>query len=677
MARRRYVRGVVAAFSMTMFFMSGVSAGRAATPTYTVAKDQDFHVTHIGPNHDTSCDVFYDLYKPNDASASHQVPAILTTNGFGGSKEDQDGEAALWASHDYEVLSYSGLGFGGSTCLIYADDVDWDGQAASQLVDWLGGAAHPEVLKDAPGDPRIGTWGGSYGGGFQFALAAASTKVDAMVPEITWNDLTYSLLPNDNNPNFVYDYSATAPGVEKFLWSDLFFADGNAQPADAGNTPATIGYSGWTNTNAGPTHAAGAGTPPSPTCPGFPQLVCTENAISTAQGYPTQNIINWLRHASSVSELGGFSGTSGHFPPTMLLQGETDTLFNFGDAIANYNMWKARNRPVKLVFKLGGHSGGDCCGEYNNTDPSKGYLTQLTLNWFDHYLKRDSSISTGPEVEYYKDWVSYPKDGSVSAQVAFGNAPSFPVGNPLTLYLSGGNSMTESGNLVTQLSQVVSGSVTFTNSAPGTSYSDTPEVPQSGPPQPSDPTGQFAAFDTAPLTSNLDVVGVPMADFYLSDANPVSGVDPSLDVVLFGKIYDVDASGNKTLVHRIVSPVRVADLSKPVHINLPGQVYRYAAGHHLEFLLATTDNGYVGSRAQHVLTIAPDKAHPATVTLHVLQSTQAAQTAVPAPTVTAASGGLVNTSTARGWPVIWPATGAVLLVLGLALLGGTVARRRG
>ena len=120
-----------------------------------------------------------------------------------------------------------------------------------------------------------------------------------------------------------------------------------------------------------------------------------------------------------------------------------------------------------------------------------------------------------------------------------------------------------------------------------------------------------------------------MADFYLADANPVNGVNAALDVVLFGKIYDVAPDGTKTLVHRLVSPVRVADLSQPVHINLPGQIHRYAAGHHLQFLLATTDNGYIGSKATHVLTIAPDAAHPATVTLRVLQNATDAANAIP------------------------------------------------
>jgi hypothetical protein len=47
--------------------------------------------------------------------------------------------ARYFATQDYVVLSYSGLGFGGSGCKITLDDPDWDGQAARQLVGFLGG----------------------------------------------------------------------------------------------------------------------------------------------------------------------------------------------------------------------------------------------------------------------------------------------------------------------------------------------------------------------------------------------------------------------------------------------------------------------------------------------------------------------------------------------------------
>src|SRR4051794_18230254 len=41
-----------------------------------------------------SCTIDADLYKPHSASRSARVPAILTTNGFGGSKADQAGLGA-------------------------------------------------------------------------------------------------------------------------------------------------------------------------------------------------------------------------------------------------------------------------------------------------------------------------------------------------------------------------------------------------------------------------------------------------------------------------------------------------------------------------------------------------------------------------------------------------------
>jgi hypothetical protein len=93
----------------------------------------------IGPGGSQHCDIVGDLYRPSDAGPAHLVPAILTTNGFGGSKDDQAGLATYFASQDYAVLSYSGLGFGGSGCKITLDDPDWDGQAARQLVGFLGG----------------------------------------------------------------------------------------------------------------------------------------------------------------------------------------------------------------------------------------------------------------------------------------------------------------------------------------------------------------------------------------------------------------------------------------------------------------------------------------------------------------------------------------------------------
>lgn len=126
-----------------------------APPAKTTVKKTTLHFrVVVGPNNEQTCDVVGDLYRPSAATRANTAPAILTTNGFGGSKDDQAYLGQAGAERGYVVLSYSGLGFGGSGCKISLDDPDWDGKAGSQLVSFLGGAkgvaftdawAHPAV----------------------------------------------------------------------------------------------------------------------------------------------------------------------------------------------------------------------------------------------------------------------------------------------------------------------------------------------------------------------------------------------------------------------------------------------------------------------------------------------------------------------------------------------------
>ncbi|MDX6484113.1 MAG: hypothetical protein QOE95_1884, partial [Gaiellaceae bacterium] len=471
---------------------SAASVSAAGSPyTKTTAM---FHATGLGPTANHSCDIAYDLYVPNSAlNGATPAPAILTTNGFGGSKNDQAGNADLWASNGYVVLSYSGLGFGGSSCPISLDSPEWDGRAASQLVSFL--AAMPEVLKDGANDPRIGTWGGSYGGGFQFALAAVDQRIDAMVPEITWNDLSYSLTPNNNSASLIYN-QYTNPGVPKEEWTSLFFALGQAQPA------MHQGLSGWTDNVDG---QPSTGTF-NPACPGFQQGACTSYATGAAMGYPIKSTVGLLHGVSAQYEY--FENCkAGHYPPTLLAQGQTDTLFLINEAVANYNATRKCGGDAKLVLKLGGHSGPAAAGEYNSTNPSNGYITQVELNWFDHYLK-GTGVSTGPAVEYFKDWVSYDTGGS--AQPAYGSASAWPVGGTQTYYLSGGV-QNSSGTLVSSVGAITPGRVVFASTPGGEAgYSETASFNTSVTfLPPTDPAGTFGSFTSAPLATDLDSVGIP------------------------------------------------------------------------------------------------------------------------------------------------------------------------
>ncbi|MDQ1697889.1 MAG: hypothetical protein QOJ03_3242, partial [Frankiaceae bacterium] len=555
----------------------GASATHAAQLSYTVTA-LTFTVTV--PNESVtggppqSCTIVGDLYRPKSASASHRVPAILTTNGFGGSKGDQAGIGRFGASHGYAVLSYSGLGFGGSGCKISLDDPSYDGVAGRQLVSFLGGktgiaettSGHAVsidyVRRDRRGhdgrhhgfDPRVGMIGGSYGGQIQFAIADVDPRLDTIIPIITWNDLSYSLAPNNTGLTHGVTYRDDAPGTEKFDWVSLFFGLGIVDGVEGANVD--------------PARNVG--------CPNFLTEACAAKVELDAGGFATQDVIDFARHASVTSYLKHIR------IPTLLAQGQADTLFNLNEAAATYRALERQGTPVKMIWQSWGHSHGSAAkGEWSgDTNALSTYEGKRFFAWFDHYLK-GKAVGTGPAFAYYRDWV--PFNGSGPDTVQYGHAPGFPVGRRHRLFLSGNNA------LVHMRSAVHAGSASYSNVGGGapTSYSETSEfqgnqIPDENTP-PTDAPGTFVAWKSKPLTAELDVVGIPTAHLHLSAPTTASAA-ATTQLLLFAKIYDVGPGGNVDLVHRLVAPTRVFDASKPVTVTLPGIVHRFRRGHRIELV---------------------------------------------------------------------------------------------
>ena len=160
--RRIAGAGLAAALAVAGLAVTDSAPASARVAKYTVTT---LHfLVHVGPKGAQSCDIVGQLYLPRSASRSSES-LDLTTNGFGGSDADQAPFAQKEAALGYAVLSYSGLGFGGSGCKITLDDPTYDGVAARQLVTYLGGgpriaftdAAHTTpapVLNDIVHDAR-------------------------------------------------------------------------------------------------------------------------------------------------------------------------------------------------------------------------------------------------------------------------------------------------------------------------------------------------------------------------------------------------------------------------------------------------------------------------------------------------------------------------------------------
>ncbi|MGN6302026.1 MAG: CocE/NonD family hydrolase [Angustibacter sp.] len=593
---------------------AGPPAASAATglDAVTTVPDLTFTVA-TGPDGATPCTIDADLYLPASASATNRVPAILTTNGFGGSKADQAGLGRAFAQRGYAVLSYTGLGFPDSGCKITLDDPAYDGRAASQLISFLGGTGTatkdgapytmPDVIvHDAtdhagvahPDDPRVGMVGGSYGGQIQFATAKVDKRLDAIVPIITWNDLQYSLAPNNTSLTGV---TPSVPGTEKIGWTSLFFGVGIAD----GVQGATID----------PSRDVG--------CPNFRTEACHAKVQLDTFGYPDDATVA-LTNQVSV----------GHYLddvviPTFLLQGEKDTLFNLQEAVATYRGLRARGVPVKMVWQSWGHSGSTPApGELdlNGGDIEGTYLGQRIKDWFDHYLK-DSTVSTGATFAYFRDWVDY----SGNARPAFAETGRYPaVSKPTPLYLSGGDGLGSSGGaLVASTGAVRPGTTSWSNPGGGAaaSYSETSALQGSAVPDaitpPYDTPGTFGAWTTAPLDADTDLVGMPTLDVRLSSpvVAAVQSTGPASQLLVFAKLYDVAPDGSLTLVNRLISPTRVGDVTRPVHIELPGIVHRVPAGHRLRLVLAATDAAYKNAVPVQPVSVVVDPTSPAVLRLPI------------------------------------------------------------
>ena len=661
--------------------LAAVTPATAADPVTVTKTTLHFRAPVEGGD----CDVIGDLYVPSSATAATPAPAILTTNGFGGSKADQADVGAEMSARGYVVLSYSGLGFGGSGCTITTDDREHDGAAASALVGFLGGddgvafTSHDRsagwtgpvpglavVRRDATdhagvarsNDPRVGMVGGSYGGQVQFAAAAVDKRIDTIIPLITWSDLVFSLSPNNARADGT-DLTETGPGVFKRQWSDFFTALGVSQVAQ---------------------HADTTPLPPS-SCPGFTPEICPATVSANANGYPDAAGTALFRNASVASYLDEIT------IPVLLAQGEADTLFTLAEAGATYRQLTARNVPTAMIWHSWGHSRiGAAPGEYVPSLAGLGpagtlaetYEGRRIIEWFDHYL-----AGTGPapalDFTYFRGWEYDAATGSDldKATAAYGQSPVYPVARAERLFLSGTDTLTPSADRVSDGTTLV----TSPGDAALESYSETSavgiagsygsDVPQ---PPPFDPPGTFAAFSTEAFPADVDVVGVPHLSVTIT-ADGVDASDPASQIVVFAKLYDVDASGALTLVERLVSPARLADLTRPVEIELPGIVHRVAAGHTLRLVLASSDQAYAGNLPGTTFSVVTSSTAPGVLTVP-LAGSGTVVTTTPAPGTISPAAGTDPVRTATGASLATTGLTAAVPLVALALIATAVVLRR-
>ena len=427
-----------------------------ALPGYQVRNQ--FVTVDTGPNGDRPVRLDTSLYLPD---TDRPAPAVLLAHGFGGTKDSVAGDARDLARLGYVVLTWTAQGFGASGGQIHLDSPDWEVTDARRLVDWLG--RRPQVRRDGPDDPRVAAVGGSYGGALALLLAAADRRVDAIVPQITWNDLSRSLFPESTG-------RPAADGVLKQSWLGSLFTAGLR--AGTGSGPAGA---------PGATGSSGAG------CGRFAAPVCRMYQQVMADGRPDPAAVALLRRSSPAPVLGRIHA------PTLLVQGLSDTLFPLAEADANAR--GITHAPVRVAWFSGGHDGGD------GSDADHDRVRQLTAQWLDRYLRGGSDPA--PDFTFSRI-VGYDRSAETVRTTAL-SAPRYPgLRRP-------GRDVPLAGP-TQPVASPPNGTPAATSTIPGTGLAGvTPatEVP-----------GQAAAFTSAALTGPVDLTGAGRVPVRIGAARP-------------------------------------------------------------------------------------------------------------------------------------------------------------
>lgn len=296
--------------------------------------------------------IAFTLFQPS-LQAGEKAPLILHGHGFGGHRirSPQDtstdhpviGEVVLraWRS-GYYVISFDQRGFGDSGGYVRVMDPDVEVRDVQALLDW----AQANLRLAYRGDrPLIGTFGASYGGGFQLLTAARDPRIVAMVPMVTWYDLPYSLAPGN---------------VVKTAWSSLLLLGG------------TLGSGGRMD----------------------PYLY--ENYI---RGLLSGGLAPEARAFFHYRSLAYFCEHGGPYPTdALVIQGMRDTLFNLNEGSWIAHCLAQKGGDVRLLTVQGGHvlpylqapAGGVNCGPVGQEDPA-----EIVLAWFDEKLKGKAGRAAG------------------------------------------------------------------------------------------------------------------------------------------------------------------------------------------------------------------------------------------------------------------------------------------
>lgn len=428
-----------------------------------VPSDSDPAAANITPTTKISYSVLLPERCPGEV-----FPVVVQSHGYSGTRQkaiDADGKVTKtthFAQIDeltttlpykgYVVLSYDERGHGDSKPAKgggYARIIDPEAEVkdATAILDWMwdnsiaggnGAEKLPVMTEDKTTgiakDIRLGSIGLSYGGGFQLPLAALDPRLDVIVPNGTWHNLLYSLIPGD----------ATKNGFTSLLCllaSGATDTSSTEKPAVI-NTPlvaTACNLLGPTNANANNIRTRAdlvrAGADPSnPAVNGN-----TGNQGQTSRAITEKEVVDFFfSHGMAFFknlEQNAKPYAAGQAPfklrpvPALFLQGNRDSLFNLTEGYLNYQYLKAAGGATRIISTEGGHMNPFAFQLEDSANCGAVDGPTAIYAWFDFHLKGIASAAYNAIPQVCISVADTPAASTRPAALAAVTLTSFPVGS--------------------------------------------------------------------------------------------------------------------------------------------------------------------------------------------------------------------------------------------------------
>jgi ABC-2 type transport system ATP-binding protein len=412
-------------------------------------------------------------------------------------------------------------------------------------------------------------------------LGATDHRIGAVAADITWNNLARSLFPNEVTG------ADPRAGVFKKLWAGYLFASGfsgGGGSADGGTAPGGGPNPGSSATPGGGPNPGSSANPGPPaagfsSCGRFAAEICASYQQAVA-GTPNLRLAALLAESSPATVLDGMRA------PTLLTQGEQDSLFPLSEADANARQIAAAGARVQVRWRTGGHdapgAGDDVAG--------------MQRRFFDQQLRGKAGTDTGFLLSQPGAGISATNGRTVDTTQRAAGYPGLPGqpgfdGRPVRLH-----------GAPQRISAPAGGSPAAVSTVPGLGdlVGGAAGLGLGGAAGLSRLPGQSAMFSSDPLAEPLRVIGS-------SEVRLTVTAGKTGQITLFLSLHDLGPDGSDTLPARLVSPVRLTAAPgqvRQVVVRLPWIVAEVPAGHRLAVEVSTTDFGYQLPTAPDTYTVA-------------------------------------------------------------------------